>query len=166
MAKQRRSRGATETFAVRPEAAPYLACEAARAPLPRDRRPARVAPVGNGRAATSAAAPVAVVTGHEGAPVAKRRRWDEWRSRGTRDPTLRARWRETVKGTYGAVFNASNEVAVRAFLKDEIPFLMIEEIIDHFMDTHKNIAHPTYDTIELIDRAIRQQVKEYIWPKK
>ena len=55
------------------------------------------------------------------------------------------KWADVVmkeKGTYGAVLNASNEVAVRAFLKDEIPFLMIEEIIDHFMDTHKNIKHP------------------------
>ena len=75
------------------------------------------------------------------------------------------KWADVVmkeKGTYGAVLNAANEVAVRAFLKDEIPFLMIETIIDHFMDTHKNIVHPSYDTIELIDYAIRQQVKEYI----
>ena len=75
------------------------------------------------------------------------------------------KWADVVmkeKGTYGAVLNAANEVAVRAFLKDEIPFLMIEEIIDHFMDTHKKINHPNYDTIELIDKAIRQQVREYI----
>ena len=75
------------------------------------------------------------------------------------------KWADVVikeKGTYGAVLNAANEVAVRAFLKGEIPFLMIEQVIDHFMDTHKNIAHPSYETIELIDHAIRQQVKEYI----
>ena len=75
------------------------------------------------------------------------------------------KWADVVikeKGTYGAVLNAANEVAVRAFLKDEIPFLMIEQVINHFMDTHKNIAHPSYETIELIDHAIRQQVKEYI----
>ena len=75
------------------------------------------------------------------------------------------KWADVVmkeKGTYGAVLNASNEVAVRAFLKEEIPFLMIEEIIDHFMDTHKKISHPSYDTIELIDHSIRQQVREYI----
>lgn len=75
------------------------------------------------------------------------------------------KWAEVVikeKGTYGAVLNAANEVAVRAFLKGEIPFLMIGNIIDHFMDTHKNIAHPNYETIELIDNVIRKQVKEYI----
>ena len=75
------------------------------------------------------------------------------------------KWAKVVmeeKGTYGAVLNASNEVAVYAYLKDEIPFLMIEEIIDHFMDTHKNIKHPSYEMIETIDKSIRQQVKEYI----
>ena len=75
------------------------------------------------------------------------------------------KWADVVmkeKGTYGAVLNASNEVAVRAFLKDEIPFLMIEEVIDHFMDTHKNIPHPNYETIELIDNIIRKQTREYI----
>ena len=75
------------------------------------------------------------------------------------------KWADVVmkeKGTYGAVLNAANEVAVRAFLKDEIPFLMIEQVIDHFMETHKNIPHPSYETIELIDNIIRKQTKEYI----
>ena len=79
------------------------------------------------------------------------------------------KWADIVikeKGTYGAVLNAANEVAVRAFLKGEIPFLMIEEIIDHFMDTHKNINHPSYDMIETIDNSIRKQVKEYIERRK
>ena len=43
---------------------------------------------------------------------------------------------------------------------------MIEEIIEHFMDTHKNIIHPTYDTIEVIDKSIRRQTKEYIERRK
>ena len=79
------------------------------------------------------------------------------------------KWAKVVideKGTYGAVLNAANEVAVRAYLKDEIPFLMIEQIIDHFMDTHKNINNPTYETIELIDSIIRKQVREYIEGRK
>ena len=75
------------------------------------------------------------------------------------------KWARVVienKGTYGAVLNASNEIAVRAYLKDEIPFLMIEEIINHFMDTHKNIKNPSYEMIETIDRSIRKQVRDYI----
>ncbi len=79
------------------------------------------------------------------------------------------RWAKVVideKGTYGAVLNAANEIAVRAFLKDEIPFLMIEEIIDHFMETHKNIVHPSLDMIEAIDSSIRKQTREYIERRK
>ena len=70
------------------------------------------------------------------------------------------RWAKVViehKGTYGAVLNAANEVAVQAYLKDEIPFLMIEEIIDHFMDTHKNIPNPSLEIIEVIDHSIRKR---------
>lgn len=66
------------------------------------------------------------------------------------------------KGTYGAVLNASNEIAVRAFLKDEIPFLMIEEIIEHFMTNHQSIIHPTLNDVIRIDKEIRLQTREYI----
>ena len=75
------------------------------------------------------------------------------------------KWAKVViehKGTYGAVLNAANEVAVQAFLNNEIPFLMIEEIVDHFMDTHKNIPNPSYEIIEVIDHSIRKQTREYI----
>ena len=75
------------------------------------------------------------------------------------------RWAKVVienKGTYGAVLNAANEVAVRAYLKDEIPFLMIEEVINHFMETHMNINHPSFEMIEVMDKSIRQQAREYI----
>lgn len=67
-----------------------------------------------------------------------------------------------LKGTYGAVFNAVNEVAVHAFLRDEIPFLDIENIITHFMDSHKNIKHPTLDNLITTDRHYRRLTKEYI----
>ena len=66
------------------------------------------------------------------------------------------------KGTYGAVLNAVNEVAVYAFLKDEIPFLAIEEIITHFMEEHKNIKHPTLKDIVDIDKRYRVLTRLYI----
>ena len=43
---------------------------------------------------------------------------------------------------------------------------MIEEIIDHFMDTHKNIPNPSFEIIEVIDHSIRKQAKEYIERRK
>lgn len=72
------------------------------------------------------------------------------------------------KGTYGAVFNASNEVAVNAFLKDEIPFLAIEEIVNKLMKKHQNIVHPSYEQILEIDLKTRQEASEMIkkWRNK
>ncbi len=71
------------------------------------------------------------------------------------------------KGTYGAVFNASNEVAVNAFLKDQIPFLAIEEIVTALMKKHQNIVHPSYEQIAKIDAETRQKASEMIkkWRK-
>ena len=72
------------------------------------------------------------------------------------------------KGTYGAVFNSSNEVAVNAFLKDEIPFLAIEEIVNKLMEKHQNIVHPSYEQILEIDLKTRQEASEMIkkWRNK
>lgn len=72
------------------------------------------------------------------------------------------------KGTYGAVFNSSNEVAVNAFLKDEIPFLAIEEIVNKLMKKHQNIVHPSYEQILEIDLKTRQEASEMIkkWRNK
>lgn len=72
------------------------------------------------------------------------------------------------KGTYGAVFNASNEVAVYAFLNKEIPFLMIEDIVTKAMNEHKNIRHPNYEEIAKIDAKTRLFARKMIedWRKK
>ena len=75
------------------------------------------------------------------------------------------RWAKRVveqKGTYGAVFNAANEVAVHAYLKDEISFLDIESIIDKMMINHHNIANPNYEQILDADRMIRNSVRQMI----
>ncbi len=72
------------------------------------------------------------------------------------------------KGTYGAVFNASNEVAVNAFLNDEIPFLAIEDIVNTLMKKHNNIVHPSYEQIREIDLKTRQNAYELVkkWRKR
>lgn len=66
------------------------------------------------------------------------------------------------KGTYGAVLNASNEVAVYAFLDHEIKFLSIEKIINLMMKKHENILHPTYEQLLEVDRKTRDEVRELI----
>ena len=66
------------------------------------------------------------------------------------------------KGTYGAVYNASNEAAVRAFLDHRIPFLAIESIIDKCMKDHANIKNPTYKNLRETHEKTMQKVNEMI----
>ena len=66
------------------------------------------------------------------------------------------------KGGYGAVFNASNEVAVRAYLNDEIPFLQIEEIINYCMNHYKNEKIHGYQDLLRIDLKTRELAKKLI----
>ena len=72
------------------------------------------------------------------------------------------------KGTYGAVFNAANEIAVYAFLNHEIPFLMIEEIVNKLMEENKNIIHPSLEQLIEVDRLTRGQTRAMIedWRNK
>ena len=66
------------------------------------------------------------------------------------------------KGTLGAIFNASNEEAVRAFLNHEIPFLGIEKIINACLAKQNNIKNPNYEQLKKVDTLTRQMVKEMI----
>ena len=70
------------------------------------------------------------------------------------------------KGTYGAAFNASNEVAVDAFLHHRISFLDIEDIINKVMKSHKNTLHPTYSEICLADFLSRIKASELVKEKE
>jgi 1-deoxy-D-xylulose-5-phosphate reductoisomerase len=66
------------------------------------------------------------------------------------------------KGTYGAVLNAANEVAVNAFLNHKIRFTMIEKIISLMMKMHQSISHPTYEDIAKVDKLTRETVDYFI----
>jgi len=60
-----------------------------------------------------------------------------------RFPALRLGYRAAEEGgSMGAVMNAANEVAVRAFLESRIGFLDIVEIVERVMDRHR-IVHPS-----------------------
>ena len=63
------------------------------------------------------------------------------------------------KGTYGAVFNASNEEANLAFREGKIGFLDIDKIIAILMDKHINKPHPTLNQIIKCDKQTRNEVK-------
>ena len=66
------------------------------------------------------------------------------------------------KGTLGAIFNAANEVAVRAFLNHEIPFLAIESLINKCLKEMKSIKNPNYEQLKQTDLLTRSLVKEMI----
>ena len=66
------------------------------------------------------------------------------------------------KGTLGAIFNASNEEAVRAFLNHQIPFLAIEKIINACLKKEPNVKNPNYEQLKKADLATRLLVKQMI----
>lgn len=58
-------------------------------------------------------------------------------------------------GTATTAFNAANEVAVARFLRREISFLQIEDIIERVLDQHHNISEPELAEIEDCDKRTR-----------
>jgi len=63
-------------------------------------------------------------------------------------------------GSMPTVMNAANEIAVGRFLKDEIEFLQIPEIIKSTMDAHKNIDNITVSDVLSADAWAREYSKE------
>lgn len=59
-------------------------------------------------------------------------------------------------GTAPAVFNAANEAAVARFLRKDIPFLAIEDIVGEVLGRHAVVADPDLETILQADREARE----------
>lgn len=64
--------------------------------------------------------------------------------------------------TMPAVLNASNEIAVEAFLDGKISFIQIEKIIDMLMKEHMLIENPTLEDILKIDSETRVRTREVV----
>ncbi len=79
----------------------------------------------------------------------------------TRFPCLRlAREAAVCGGTMPAVLNAANEVAVEAFLSEEIWFMDIPRIVEEVMAKHDALAVPSLDDIIQTDRWARDIARE------
>ena len=63
-------------------------------------------------------------------------------------------------GTLPAVLNASNEVAVAAFLAGEISFPRIWETVEAVMNRHTSVAKPALDAILRADRWARAEASK------
>ncbi|KUP24324.1 1-deoxy-D-xylulose-5-phosphate reductoisomerase [Paenibacillus sp. DMB5] len=59
-------------------------------------------------------------------------------------------------GTATTAYNAANEVAVARFLRREISFLRIEEIIEEVLQRHENAGNPNLQQIEQCDAVTRE----------
>lgn len=65
-----------------------------------------------------------------------------------------------IGGTMPTIYNAANELAVSKFLKEEIQYLDIAELIDEAMKTHKVIDNPTLEQILEAEREAHACVQK------
>jgi 1-deoxy-D-xylulose-5-phosphate reductoisomerase len=65
-------------------------------------------------------------------------------------------------GTLPAVMNAANEIAVAAFLDQQVRFPEIWDVVEEVMNRHSAIAHPNLDAILEADQWARAQARESV----
>lgn len=64
-----------------------------------------------------------------------------------------------IGGTMPAVLNAANEIAIKNFLLEKIPFIKIPKIIEKTMRSHKSISHPNLKEIRDADIWAREKAE-------
>jgi 1-deoxy-D-xylulose-5-phosphate reductoisomerase len=60
-----------------------------------------------------------------------------------------------IGGSVPTVFNAANEMAVARFLRGDLTFLQIEDVIEGTVNQHTAIANPSLETIQEVDAWAR-----------
>ena len=65
-------------------------------------------------------------------------------------------------GNVPCVLNAANEIAVAAFLKDEIGFLAMSDLIEKTMDTVDFIAQPSIEDYIKTDELTREIARNFL----
>jgi 1-deoxy-D-xylulose-5-phosphate reductoisomerase len=65
-------------------------------------------------------------------------------------------------GNMPCILNASNEIVVHAFLKDQIRFVEMPDVIEKMMSIMPFIKNPTYDDYVNTDKETRLRVHELI----
>ncbi len=78
-----------------------------------------------------------------------------------RFPALKlARAAADLGGTMPAVLNAANEIAVEEFLKRNIKFSTIWNVVERVMNLHQTEKSPSLETILAVDSWAREQAKQ------
>src|SRR3989449_8776883 len=65
-------------------------------------------------------------------------------------------------GTFPAVMNAANEIAVAAFLEKRMSFPRIWQTVEQVMNAHESVAHPDLDEILRADQWAREEAGRYV----
>ena len=65
-------------------------------------------------------------------------------------------------GSAPCVLNAANEVAVAAFLKDEVGFLAMSDVLDHALSAVPHVAKPDLEQLFDVDRAAREAASDRV----
>ena len=65
-------------------------------------------------------------------------------------------------GNMPCVMNAANEIAVNAFLKKEISFLQMPDVVEHTMQNSEFLLSPDLDQLEYSDKSARGTAINYI----
>ena len=67
-----------------------------------------------------------------------------------------------ARGSAPCVLNAANEVAVAAFLRDEVGFLEMSEVLEHALNTVSHVAKPDLEQLFDLDRAAREAAQDRV----
>ncbi len=67
-----------------------------------------------------------------------------------------------IGGTACVVLNGANDVAVQAYLAEQLPFAEIPRVIEETLEQHAAIANPTFDEIVSTDAGARHAAHELI----
>ena len=67
-----------------------------------------------------------------------------------------------IGGSMPCVMNAANEIAVEAFLNEQISFLDIYSVIEEAMQSHVTLIDPELEDLFEIDSQVRKQTREWI----
>ena len=65
-------------------------------------------------------------------------------------------------GTAPCILNAANEVVVDKFLKEEIGFLEMSDVLEEILDKSAFVQHPELDDYMATDAEVRIKTEEFI----
>jgi 1-deoxy-D-xylulose-5-phosphate reductoisomerase len=65
-------------------------------------------------------------------------------------------------GNKPCALNASNEIAVNAFLSKSIGFMQIPDVVEYTLENSKYIASPDLESLEMTDKSARNMAEQFI----